>query len=185
VTQQQPQAKYDPVVKALHWTWAFTWIAVWSLGMMAVYARDALNAGHELTVTHKAIGLSVLLLIAGRVIWRLVRKPAPAVFPMTESERAAHVAHLILYVLALFLLPLSGWFWSSVAGEPMKLLWLIRIPPLVAANPAYFALAMWVHTVIAWLTGLLVLAHVLMALKRHFVDRDQTLQQMLPGQRRV
>jgi cytochrome b561 len=181
VTEQPPQPKYDSLMKTLHWTWAFTWIAVWCLGMLAVYWRDTLNADDQLTFTHKAIGLSILVLLVARFAWRFVRKPAPLAAPMTDAERAAHIAHQMLYVLALFLLPLSGWIWSSIAGQPMELLWLVKVPPLLAPHPAYYNVAMWVHTGIAWLTGLLIVAHIGAALKRHFIDRDQTLRQMLPG----
>jgi cytochrome b561 len=181
VNEPQQQAKYDPIVKTLHWTWAFVWIAVWSMGILAVYWREALNSYNQLTTAHKAFGMALLVLIALRVIWRLVRKPPPLVVPMTDAERAAHGAHLMLYAVAIFALPLSGWIWSSVAGEPITLLELVKIPPLMGPAPDYYGVAKWTHLGIAWVTGLLVLAHILMALKRHFVDRDQTLRNMLPG----
>lgn len=177
----QPQAKYDPIVKTLHWTWAFTWIAVWIIGILAVYWRDALNSDHGLTIAHMAIAMTLLILIVARIAWGLTHKPPQPAAPMTADERAAHVAHLILYALAIFALPLSGWVWGSIADEPITLLWLIKVPPLVAPAPAYYDIAMWIHVGIAWTTGLLVVAHVLMALKHHFIDRDDKLRNMLPG----
>ena len=179
VQQLHLQAKYDPMVKTLHWTWAFTWIAVWFVGILAVYWRDALNSHHELTIAHKALAMTLLIVIGLRVVWRLIRKPPAA--PMTDQERAIHISHIILGALALVVLPLSGWMWSSVASEPVTLLWRVEVPPLVGPAPAYYAVAKWTHVIIAWFTGLLIVLHIAMALKRHFVDRDQSLRRMLPG----
>lgn len=175
---------YDPVARLLHWSIALLWIAVFVMGVLAVYGRDMLNPHHELTIAHKAIASAMLALIALRVVWRLTHRPPPLAETMSPlMQRAAHAGHGAIYALALIGLPLSGWMWSSVADKPIMLLWLVKLPPLVAPAKEWYDLAKLVHVSIAWTAGALITGHVLMALKHHFVDKDHTLRTMLPAVR--
>lgn len=182
-TLEKPLAPRDfnGLAKLLHWSMAFVWLLVWVLGYVAVTWRDALNAHHELTIAHKALASVLLLLIVLRVLWRLSHR-APA-YPASMSplaQRLAHGGHLALYAIALIALPLSGWFWSSVADKPIMLLWLVKLPPLVAPAPELYDLAKALHVNLAWGAVVLVLGHIAMALKHYWVDRDGTLESMLP-----
>jgi cytochrome b561 len=175
---------YTPVAKALHWLMAAIWIVAWFLGVGAVYMRDAWNPHHGLTITHKALASTLLFLIVLRVAWRLTH-PTPAL-PDSMSplmKRAAAIGHLALYAVALLALPISGWLWSSVAGKPILVLGLFQLPPLTAPAKEWYDLAKLAHVTLAWSTGALVLGHVLVALKHHFVERDGILRGMLPAPR--
>jgi cytochrome b561 len=97
-------------------------------------------------------------------------------------KRGALVGHILLYVVALVGLPVSGWYWSSVADKPIIVAGLFTLPPLVAPDKDLYDLAKWIHTYTAWLCGALVGGHVLVALKHHFIERDDVLTGMLPGQ---
>lgn len=77
MTAIQAKSGYDPVAKTLHWGMAAIWIAVWSVGVLAVYLRDTLNPDHGLTVAHKALASTLLVLIVGRILWRLTHRPPP------------------------------------------------------------------------------------------------------------
>lgn len=175
---------YTKTAMALHWGSAAIWLLAWGIGFVAVHWRDELNAGHGLTFLHKALASSLIFLVVVGVLWRLTH-PAPAM-PDSMSVRmkqGAVIGHVLLYVLALALLPLSGWYWSSVADKPIMLLGLVQLPPLVEADQDQYALAKLVHTWTAWFCGTLIVGHVGMALKHHFVDRDEVLIGMLPGRR--
>ena len=174
------QSEYDPFAKLLHWAVASLWIAVWVIGILAVYWRDALNPDHGLSIAHKAMASAMLALIAIRVVWRMTHPAPPAITQSRFMQRAAHAGHLAIYALALIALPLSGWVWSSVADKPIMVVWLVKLPPIVAPAPAYYDLAKLVHVSIAWTAGILIAGHVLMALKHHVIDRDDTLRGMLP-----
>lgn len=129
-------AGYTSTAKWLHWGMAFLWIASWGIGILAVYGRDQLNSDHGLTVLHKAIASTLLFLIVARVAWRLTHR-TPA-FPDSMSplmQRGAFIGHLLLYAVALVALPLSGWYWSSVADKPIMVAGLFQLPSLVAAAP--------------------------------------------------
>jgi cytochrome b561 len=172
---------YNPMAKALHWLMAAIWITAWFLGAAAVYMRDAWNPHHGLTITHKALASTLLFLIVVRVAWRLTNPVPPLPDSMSPlMRRAAALGHLALYAIALSALPLSGWMWSSVAGKPIMVLGLFQLPPLTAPAKEYYDLAKQVHVTLAWGTGALVLGHIAIALKHHFVDRDGVLRGMLP-----
>ncbi|NUT74922.1 cytochrome B [Pseudomonas sp. C1C7] len=53
------------------------------------------------------------------------------------------------------------------------------LPPLVAPDQSLYDLAKWVHTYTAWLCGALAGGHVLVALKHHFIEKDEVLKGML------
>ncbi|MNF93894.1 hypothetical protein D3C84_765850 [compost metagenome] len=125
---------------------------------------------------------TLLFLIVVRIAWRITH-PAPAL-PAAMSplmKRGAFLGHLMLYAIALIGLPLSGWYWSSVADKPILVAGLFQLPPMVGPDQTLYDLAKSIHTYVAWLCGALVGGHVLVALTHHFVEKDEVLKGMLPG----
>jgi Cytochrome B561 len=96
-------------------------------------------------------------------------------------KRGAFAGHLLLYCIALVGLPMSGWYWSSVADKPIMVAGLFLLPTLVEPDQSLYDLAKSIHTYTAWLCGALVGGHVVFALKHHFIDKDRVLAGMLPG----
>ncbi|WP_256677383.1 cytochrome b [Pseudomonas sp. L13] len=172
---------YTSLAKWLHWGMALLWVGAWLIGILATHWRDEFNAHHELTFLHKALASPLLFLIVVRIAWRITH-PAP-VLPETMSplmKRGALLGHLLLYGVALIGLPLSGWYWSSVADKPISVAGLFLLPPLVDPDQSLYELAKAIHTYISWLCGALVGGHVLVALTHHFVQKDEVLKGMLP-----
>lgn len=173
---------YTGTAKLLHWSMAIIWIFVWCIGMLAVYGRELFNPNHGLTILHKAVASTLLALIIIRLLWRFTH-PAPAL-PDTMSQHAkqlAFIGHILLYVVALLAMPISGWLLSSFADKPVLFAGLFQLPPLTAPNPEYIGLVRQAHTYIAWFCGVLVLGHIVIALKHHFIDRDTVLTSMAPS----
>jgi len=173
---------YTATAKWLHWGMALIWIAAWLVGLVAVHWRDEFNPQHQLTFLHKAMASTLIFLIVLRIAWRLTHA-APAM-PDTMTplvKRAAFIGHLLLYIVALVGLPISGWYWSSVAGKPILVAGLFLLPPLVEPDKSLYDLAKAIHTYSAWLCGALVGGHMVVALKHHFIDKDKVLAGMLPG----
>lgn len=176
---------YTRTAQWLHWSMAGLWISSWILGFLATHWRDSLNPHHGLTILHKSLASTLLVLIIVRIFWRLTHA-APAL-PAQMSplmQRAAHIGHGLLYLVALIALPVSGWYWSSVADKPILLLGLMPLPPLVAPDPTLYGLAKGLHQWTAWICGVLVSGHVLVALKHHFIDKDEVLRTMLSAQKK-
>lgn len=174
-----PQS-YTAPAKLLHWSMASVWIAVWVVGFLAVYFRDTLNPAHGLTYWHKAFASVLLFLLVLRVAWRITHRPPATPDHMSAlMQRAAHFGHLLLYALALTALPISGWVWSSIADKPIMVLGIFQLPPLTEPHPDAYDVAKWVHVTFAWSSVVLVLGHIAMALKHHWIDKDHALRSML------
>lgn len=172
---------FTPMAKFLHWLMAFIWIGAWFVGYVAVTWRDELNGDHSLTIAHKALASTLLLLVVIRITWRLTH-PAP---PLPDSmsvvmRRAAHAGHFVIYAAGLIALPVSGWLWSSVADKPIMVLWSFRLPPLTAPHPEYYELMKDIHVTLAFTMGALIAGHILIALKHAIIARDGVMSGMLP-----
>ena len=84
---------------------------------------------------HKWAGVTVFLLSAARLLWRLSH-PAPALpSSMPAWQRtAANASHHVLYVL-FFAAPLSGWLFSSAAGFQTVYFGVVPFPDLLDEEP--------------------------------------------------
>ena len=107
----------------------------------------------------------------------------PDLMPAWEKA-AAKAVHWIFYAL-LFILPLTGWIYSS---DPEKIrvvswFWMIDLPVLPVSHNLAEA-AEEAHEFLGWTMAILVAIHVLAALRHHFLLRDNALARMLPWARR-
>lgn len=184
-SQAATSTAYAAPLRALHWTTAAIWIASWIIAFAGVHWRDALNTGHQLTFWHKALASTVIFLTLFRIASRFAYgAPALPASMSTLAQRAAHWGHIGIYALALIALPLSGWFWSSVADKPIMMLGLIKLPPLVAPDKSLYDTAKMIHTYAAWACGGLILGHIGAAVKHQLVDRDGIMLRMLSPRRK-
>lgn len=179
--------------RVLHWAMALMIILMLVVGTyMANFEKD-LIARLEMVQTHKSVGFTVFVLALIRVIWRLANRNTPAL-PATMpgwQKAASHGSHLALYVL-LFALPLTGWLMASASPLNDEGAYPLRIPNMVFGLfelPDPFpkgseSLTNTLHTLhwgLAMAMVLILLVHLLAALKHHFVDRDTVLTRMTSG----
>lgn len=167
------------VTKLLHW---ITTVFVLSLFVIGLYMVDLAISPQKFKVyaLHKSIGITVLILVLLRIGWRCVN-PTPPILgnPKSWERMAARSTHVLFYVL-LIVLPLSGWMRSSAASFPFSWFGLFQVPDIVAPNEALSETAKTVHWWLGRILGILVVVHILAALKHHFLNRDGTLVRMLP-----
>lgn len=190
--------RYTKTAIILHWLIALLIIAMLALGLwMHELPKDAPKAAsfdlfnwglYMVTLPepvsvrtfyfnlHKSIGVTLMALIFFRVFWRFTH-PAPA-FPQTMKaweQKLADLGHKALYLLMLAL-PLSG-FIMSVYSK-WGILWFGV--PLVEGldNPQLRDLFKEVHEISAWLIILLIVFHVIAAIKHKVVDKDDTMKRM-------
>lgn len=132
---------------------------------------------------HKWIGITVFLLAAARLVWRMLHPaPAPVAMPVWQ-QRAASIVHGLLYALMLAI-PVSGWIYSSSTGISVVYLGLFPLPDLVGKDKALAETLKAVHVTLNFALAALVFVHVGAAIKHHWVDRDGVLPRMLPFLRR-
>ena len=172
--------RWGGVSKTLHWLIA---LLILALGIVGLLMGELPKTPKYFWVytAHKSIGISVLALVALRLLWRL-HAGAPKPVPGTPSwqERLASATHWLLYVL-MFAIPLAGWLYDSASGlRPFKLFGLFEMPKLVAPSEQAAQLSHALHEWGFWALILLVLAHAGAALYHHVHQRDATLARMLP-----
>jgi len=169
---------YGSVARFLHWGMALLIICLLALGLYMTGLEQEHPLRHDLYDLHKATGILVLELAVLRLLWNLVNtQPAPVDNMEPWERRAAHGAHQLLYLL-MFIVPLSGWAFSSFGGYDFTFYGQYEVPLLFEENKAAFETAREVHEILAFsLLGLVVL-HVLAALKHHYLEQDNTLRKM-------
>jgi cytochrome b561 len=130
---------------------------------------------------HKWVGVTVLILSAARILWRLAH-PAPALPASMKpwEKRLANASHILLYVL-FFTAPITGWLFSSAAGIQTVYLKVLPIPDLLEKNKELADILKLTHRWINYTMAAVIVLHVAAALKHHFVDRDEVLTRMIPS----
>lgn len=194
--------RYSAVAIVLHWAIAIAVLFMLPLGFI-MHERaehgDASQAVFAAFQLHKSIGLTVLALTLVRLVWRLTHRPPPLAAGMPAWERlVARATHWGFYVLTVAM-PFTGWLyvsagWSVHTEQPLPVpthwFGLFEVPHLfglphagndVRQETAHAALT--AHAVLALAAIGLAALHVAAALKHHFVNRDATLSQMVPGVR--
>lgn len=173
---------YTRTAQWLHWVMAVIFITAWVIGFYSgnflSYDVDGSFKGNMITL-HKNIASVIIFLVVIRIFWRYTH-PAPqlpASMPK-QMQQMAHIGHLVLYCI-LIALPVSGCIYSWSAGHPVPVLYLFEIPRLLETNPAIVAIAKPVHIYLSWFASLLVVGHILAAVKHHFIDKDHILKSML------
>jgi cytochrome b561 len=175
-------SRYTGTAIALHWVAAALIIANLAFGLYLAGLPLSPAKLHYLP-WHKWIGVTVLLLSAARLAWRLGH-PAPELpGSMGETEkRLARLSHVLLYIL-FFASPLTGWLFSSAAGIKTVYLGVVPLPDLLAKDKATAEVLHAAHRWINYCLAALIVVHAAAALKHHFHDRDDVLRRMLGRER--
>ncbi|HET6305891.1 MAG TPA: cytochrome b [Rhodopila sp.] len=176
---------FTTTAKFLHWLMAAIIIVGWFIGFYGaeMLSYNVPHSGKAETITlHKDIASTVMLLIVLRSLWRLTHRPPHVAQESAFQRFAVWAGHLSLYVL-MFFMPISGWALSSSAGYTVKFAGVLALPPLMAKNMTIEPTFDAIHKYIGWFVGIIILGHIAMALKHHFIDRDYTLRGMLPRAR--
>ncbi len=172
-------ARYTTFAIILHWLMAVLIFAALAMGLTMVDMRISPDK-LKLYSWHKWVGVTVFILAAVRLWWRLLKAP-PAALPMPLwQRRAAGVTHALLYVL-FFAVPVSGWLFSSAKGFPTVYLGLVPLPDLLQKNDDLAVVIKQIHLIASYSMGALVGLHVLAALKHQFINKDGLMRRMLPG----
>jgi cytochrome b561 len=179
--QQRQQERYTTTAIVFHWLIAVLIVGAFTLGLVMTDIPGISPAKLRYFSWHKWIGVTVLLLAALRLLWRLRNRPPvlPASMPAWQRG-AAHGLHHLLYVL-MFAVPVSGYFYTLASGFPVVYFGLVKLPVLIAKDPALAETLKGVHYWLTMLLAALVALHVMAALKHQFIDRDGNLRRMLPG----
>ncbi len=176
------QQRYGIVAIGLHWTIALCLVCAVGLAL-TVEQLDMGKTKTALTTLHKSVGLTIFLLTAMRLGWRLAH-PAP---PMPDSlsvvmRRTAFVTHATLYALT-FAMPVSGYISVAARARDTTFFWLFEIPRWVPLDRGLSRTADMLHTNGQYVSYVLLAGHICAALYHRFLLKDRVFQRMWPSHR--
>jgi cytochrome b561 len=161
----------------------------WMIVVLVVYQFVLASAFEDLPVsmarlqllgTHKALGMTVLMLTVVRLSWRLLND-TPEI-PASRTRLLAQITHYAFYLL-LLAVPLSGWLLSSASNLSVSYFRLFVFPDLVSSNEELAQLLKVVHETLNFTLAAVALLHLTAALWHQFRLHDGVLGRMLPGPR--
>jgi cytochrome b561 len=191
--------RYTKTAKALHWLIAIGIFFMFALGwFMADLPKEApkqvaydildlgiytWNLSEEVSPRtfyfnlHKSIGVTIFALILIRVLWRFTHKPPALLSSYKAMERKlASGVHHLLYLL-MVALPLSGVLMAINSKYGIK--WFGMDFLGGSDNKPMRELFKETHEIIGIIILLVIILHILGALKHKVIDKDETLSRML------
>ena len=194
-----PTTSYTKTAKVLHWLIAIGIFGMFALGWFMSelpkeapkqIAYDLFNLGvytwnlsEEISPRtfyfnlHKSIGVTIFALILIRILWRITHRP-PALLASYKAweSKLASGAHHLLYLL-MVALPLSGIIMAIYSKYGIKWFGIELIKGL--DNKDMRELFYEAHEIIGLIILLVIIVHIIGALKHKFIDKDDTLKRML------
>jgi cytochrome b561 len=172
---------YSTTARRFHW-WTVAFLAVQiPVGLYMAYRGNTLNVWDGLTnalySSHKLLGITILVLVLARLIYRLSHGAPPDEPTLTWWQKgAAHLNHWGLYLM-LLVVPIMGYVGISLYPA-LDIFGLFSLPGIVAPNQDAAARVLYWHWVGAVAIVLLVGMHVGAALFHYLIRRDGVLQRM-------
>lgn len=175
---QNSHSHYGAVARALHWISALAIFGLFGLGLWMMGLDYYSTWYRRAPDLHKSIGLVLLAATLLRLLWK-ASQISPRIAGLSERDhRLAKLGQAVLYLLLLIIFA-SGYLIATGDARPISVFDLFEL----SALPWQFAnqadIAGKVHEYAAWALVILALGHGLLAIKHHFINRDQTLNSML------
>jgi cytochrome b561 len=127
-------AEYGVVSRTLHWIVVLALVGQWLLAEAGEDAEAVGGSSFDALTLHHSFGLTILMLAAIRLVWRLFNPKPEWPSDMKPYEIVmARVVHIGFYVL-LFAIPLSGWALASVEDEPLRYFAFFDVPRIAASG---------------------------------------------------
>jgi cytochrome b561 len=181
MTTSNPAPRYDTTLRVLHWLMAAIILVAIALGVVAAILPRGAALRPELLMVHKSLGMTALVLIALRVVWRLIVGAPPYSAALGALSRlSAHAAHVALYAL-MIAMPVSGYVNSVAGGHPAPWFGLFEFPALVGKNEALAHRASFAHYWLAWAIGAVLALHLAAVAWHVWVKRDDVFARMGPA----
>jgi cytochrome b561 len=176
------RSRFLPLSRWLHWSMAVMILAMLFVGIgMATSVSERYSL---LVAIHRPLGIAVLIVVAIRLVNRLLHRPPPLPESLPPLQRvAAKASHVLLYAL-MFVMPLLGWGMLSAARYPIVIFGSVRLPPILPHDPALYAVLRQLHTDFAYVLFGVFLAHLGAALLHGLIRRDGVFESMAWWRRR-
>jgi cytochrome b561 len=174
---------YNPGLRTLHWLMAALIFVALPLGVWASQLPRGGEQRSEILFFHKSIGMTVLGLVALRIVVRLIAGAPAYAEPLGRLiHAAARCGHLALYAL-MIAMPVSGYVGSIAGGHPVPWFGVFSFPDLVSKNKALAQAGLEAHHLFAWAIAFVLAAHLGAVVWHAGIRRDTILTRMWPGYR--
>ena len=173
----EPQ-HYTRTAIVMHWLIGVLLIAEIAFGFLLDEIAPRRTPARAATINlHKSLGVLLLVLVVARIWWGLRHRPPawPASMPSWQ-QAAAEWVHRTMYACML-VAPLSGYIASNFSKHGLMVLGA-RFPPWGPDLPKVYEVLNRLHDVTAYILAVLVVGHVLIALKHAWIDRDAMFARM-------
>ncbi|WP_024517723.1 cytochrome b [Bradyrhizobium sp. Tv2a-2] len=171
--------QYGHTAKVFHWLIVALLVVQYLIGWLMPDIHRGMQPGVLMTM-HLSFGLSILLLIMLRFVWRLTHPVAPESSLPSWQRLSSELVHWLLYILVLAT-TVTGWLFASFRGWSVSFFYLFPFPMLASDNAAAGRAIDGLHQVAEWTLLVFIGLHVLAALVHLFVYRNGVMQRMLPG----
>lgn len=184
VSETAPQSavlRYSNLAVTLHWITVALVLLQAYLGFTFALSDEG-PARDSVFIWHKTTGVIILLLVLGRLAYRIKNPPPPFPPELPRWERYAAVWNHRLFYLLLIAMPIVGFIAVSgfANGSTTPLIGGIQVPVIPGISKDTGELAGEIHELAAFLLVALILVHITAALKHQFVDRWRGSARMPP-----
>jgi cytochrome b561 len=172
--------RYRGPARLFHWGMAVLVLATIPAGFIMV--QDGLDRSlqNSLFLFHKNVGVLLLILVLGRLLYRWRHAPAPLPQDMPGWQRtAAGLSHGALYTL-LLVMPVAGYVRVRAGGFPIESLDALGLPSLVPRSDALAEAAKAVHYYGGLAVAALIALHIGAAAYHGVLRRDGVFSRMWP-----
>lgn len=157
---------------------ALHWLAAAAILVLLFTGDSIASTGLETRHIHTTIATAVWLVLAARIVWRLMQGHPPRPPGHGKLTFLAGVAmhYVLLAAIGLMLVsgPLAGW----ASGQGIRI-FSIHLPGAAPAQPLLHAFAQSVHIFGATTLAIGTSLHIAGVLKHMFFDRDRTLDRIM------
>jgi cytochrome b561 len=171
--------QYGTTAKLFHWLIVALLLVQYPIGWLMPDLHKDMKPGAAMTF-HVSVGMTILVLIVLRLVWRLTHPVAPESSLPPWQRLGSEAMHWLLYALVLAT-TVTGWLFASFRGWSMSFFFLAPMPMLASNNPGAGKVIDGLHQAMEWALLVVIGIHVATALVHIFVYRDRIMQRMLPG----
>ncbi len=149
---------------------------LFDLGIYNLQLAEAVSPRTFYFNLHKSIGVTILALIVLRILWRITHQPPPLLQSYKSWEKKlAHATHHTLYLL-MIAMPASGLIMTAYSKYGVTWFGIKLITGL--DDNAKREIFVEIHEFLALVFAVVIVLHVLGALKHKVIDKDGTLSRM-------
>jgi cytochrome b561 len=168
---------YSAPAKWFHWLTALLVLILIPVGIAMTNMSDG-AAKNNLYEYHKSFGITVWVIAALRVAYRLAKGAPPPDPSLSGFQRtASNTVHMLLYILV-FLMPVLGFAGTSMCCSPVNLFFTWPVPIQLSGSEATVNAIFTLHKLGGILLAILVIGHIGAAFYHALVKGDGVLSRM-------